>query len=96
MSFLFKNDSLEEVVYLFIRCNKTGVNKQNTHTKHLEQYNTGKRSGRVPTMGASEFLFFGSAKETSNDVNFFLNLRIIKKQKPAVFLRKYYILTSSK
>ena len=35
-------------------------------------------------MGASEFLFFGSAKETSNEVNFFLNLRIIKKQKPAV------------
>ena len=50
-------------------------------------------------MGASEFLFFGSAKETSNEVNFFLNLRIIKKQKPAVekiFLRKYYILASSK
>ena len=36
-------------------------------------------------MGTSEFLFFGSAKETSNDVNFSLNLRIIKKQKPAVF-----------
>ena len=98
MSFLFKNYSIVEVAHLFIRCNKTkfflwntdntdrnGVNEQNTYTKHLEKDNTGKRRGRVPTMGTSEFLFFGSAKETSNDVNFSLNLRIIKKQKPAVF-----------
>ena len=54
MSFLLKNYSLVESVYLFIKCNKTkfflgntnntdrnGVNKQNTHTKHLEKYNTG-------------------------------------------------------
>ena len=58
MSFLFKKYSLVEFVYLFIRCNKTkfllsntnnadkdGVNKQNTHTKHLEKDNTGKEGG---------------------------------------------------
>ena len=55
MYFLLKNQSLVESVYLFIRCNKTrfflrktnntdrnGINKQNTHTKHLEKDNTGK------------------------------------------------------
>ena len=55
MSFLLKNYSLVESVYLFIRCNKTkfflwntnntdrnGVNKQNTYTKHLEKDNIGK------------------------------------------------------
>ena len=55
MSFHFKTYSLVESVYLFIRCNKTrfflqntnntdrnGVNKQNTHTKHLDKENTGK------------------------------------------------------
>ena len=58
MSFLLKNYSLVESVYLFIRCNKTkfflphtnnthrnGVNKQNTHTKHLEKDNIGKGGG---------------------------------------------------
>ena len=52
MSFLLKNNSLVEGIYLFIRCNKTkfflrntnntdrnGGNKQNTHTKHLEKDN---------------------------------------------------------
>ena len=34
---------------------------------------------------ASEFLFFDSAKEASNDVDTFLNLRFIRKQEPAVF-----------
>ena len=33
----------------------------------------------------SEFLFSDSTKEASNDVNTFLNLRFIKKQKPAAF-----------
>ena len=48
-------------------------------------------------MEASEFLFFGSAEEASNDVNTFLNLRFIKKQnRNQLFLRKYYMLTSSK
>ena len=55
MCFLLKNYLLIESVYLFIRCNKTkffqrntkntdrnGVNKQNTHTKHLEKDNIGK------------------------------------------------------
>ena len=55
MSFLLKNYLLAERVYLFIRCNKTklflwntnntdtnGVNKQNTHTKHLQKDNIGK------------------------------------------------------
>ena len=61
-----------------------------THTTHLEKYNTGNVGGRgrgVPTMSldASEFLFLDSAKEASNDVNAFLDLKFIKKQKPAVF-----------
>ena len=55
MSFSLKNDSLVEVVYLFIRCNKNkfflrninntdrnGVNKQKTQTKDLEKDNIGK------------------------------------------------------
>ena len=33
-------------------------------------------------MNVSEFLFFDSAKEASNEVNNFLKLRFIKKQKP--------------
>ena len=108
MSFLLKNYSLVESVYLFIRCNKikffprntndtdrNGVHKQNTHTKHLEKDNIGK-GGPTMNLSAFEFLFFDSAREASNDVNTFLNLRFIKKQEPAVFLRKYYMLTSSK
>ena len=56
MSFLLKNYSLVESVYLFIRCNKTKffqrnaintdrnyANKQNRHTKHLEKDNIGSR-----------------------------------------------------
>ena len=35
-------------------------------------------------MDAFEFLVFDSAREASNDVNTFLNLRFIKKQKTAV------------
>ena len=68
------------------------VQMNKTHTKHLEKYNTGNGGvgwggeGRVLTMSldASEFLFFDIAKEASNDVNTFLNLKFIKKQKPAV------------
>ena len=98
MSFLFKNYSVVEVAYLFIRCKKTkfflwntnntdrnGVNKQNSHThqtlRKRQHWKGGE--GRVPTMDTSEFLFFGSEKEASNDVNTFLNLVFIKKQKPA-------------
>ena len=60
MYFLLKNYSLVESAYLFIRCNKTkfflrntkntdrnGVNKQNTHTKHLEKDNIKKGRGDV-------------------------------------------------
>ena len=36
-------------------------------------------------LDASEFLFFDSSKEASIEVNAFLNLRFIKKHKPAVF-----------
>ena len=36
-------------------------------------------------LDAFEFLFFDSAREASNDVNTFLNLRFMKKQKPAGF-----------
>ena len=75
---------LLEIVYMFIRCNKTkfflwntnntdrnGVNKQKTHTKHLEKDNI--RKGGFPTMSldAFEFSFFDSAREASNDVNTF-------------------------
>ena len=95
MSFLLKNYSLVEVAYLFIKCNKTkflpwntnntdrnGVNKQKTHIKHLEKNNIGKGG---PTMSLDEFLFFDSAREASNDINTFLNLRFNKKQKTAGF-----------
>ena len=109
MSFLLKNYSLVERVYLFLRRNKTkfllqntnstdrnGLHKQNTQTKHLEKDNIGKGWGATMSLDAFEILFFDSARETSNYVNTFLNLRFIKKQEPAVFLRKYYMLTSSK
>ena len=36
------------------------------------------------------FHFFESAREASNNVNAFLNLRFIKNQKPAVFYEKIY------
>ena len=77
MSFLFKIYSLFEVVHLCIRCNKTKfflwntnntdknvVNKQNTHTKHLEKNKT-RKGGGVPTMSlaASEFLFLTVQKK---------------------------------
>ena len=39
-------------------------------------------------LDAFEFLFFDIAREPSNDVNNFLNLRSINKQKPAVFFEK--------
>ena len=42
---------------------------------------------------------FDSAREVSHDVNTFLNLRFIKKQKPAgfsFFFRIYYMLTNLK
>ena len=108
ISFLLKNYSLVENLYLFIRCNKTkfflgntnnadrnGVHKENTHTKHLEKDNIGK-GGATMSLDTFEFLFFDSAREASNDVDTFLNLRFIKKQKSAGFLRKYYMLTTSK
>ena len=108
MSFLLKNYSLVESVYLFIRCNKTkfyqrntintdrnGVNKQNRHTKHLEKDNIG-RGGPTMSLDAFEFLFFDSAREASKDVDPFLNLRVIKKQKPAVFFEKIFYANESK
>ena len=39
-------------------------------------------------LDAFEFFCFDSAREASNDVNTFLNLRFIKKQQPAVFFEK--------
>ena len=77
------------------------INKTHTHThthtqtKHSEKDHIGKGVGPTMNLDAFEFLFFYSAREASNDVNTFLNLRFIKKQKPAAFLRKYYMLTSS-
>ena len=109
MSFHFKTYSLVESVYLFIRCNKTrfflqntnntdrnGVNKQNTHTPNTQRKITLKKGGPTMSLDAFEFLIFDSSREASNDANSFLNLRFIKKQKPAVFIRKYYMLTISK
>ena len=46
------------------------------------------------SLDAFEDLFFDSARKASNDVSTFLNLRFIKKQKSAVFLRKCYMLTN--
>ena len=75
-----------------------------THIKELEKYNTrngvwmGGRgeTGSTMSLDASEFLFFDSAKEASNNAKTFLNLKFIKKQKTTFFWRKYYMLTSSK
>ena len=46
----------------------------------MKDNNEKRGEGRVPTMDASEFLFFDSAKEAGYDVNFFVNLKTIKKQ----------------
>ena len=107
MSFLLKNNSLVEVVYLFIRCNKTkfflwntnntdrnGVNKQNTYFKHLEKNNIGKEGGAQLWAWMLLKWISDSAREASNDVNTFLKLRFIKKQKQVVFFDK--ILYSNK
>ena len=48
------------------------------------------------SLEAFDFLFFDSTREASNDANTFLSLRLIKKQKPAVFLKKCYTLAGSK
>ena len=79
---------------------RNSVNKNHTHThnKYLEKDDIGKGGGRgrIMSLDAFEFLVLDSAREASNDVDTFLNLRFIKKQKSAVFLRKYYMPTSSK
>ena len=110
MCFLLKNYSLVESVYLFIRCNKTkfyqrntintdrtGVNKQNRHTKHLEKDNIGRGEGPTMSLDAFEFLFFDSAREASKDVNTFLNCRLSRNRNQLGFcLRKRFMLTCSK
>ena len=72
-----------------INIDRNDVNKQNRDTKHLAKDNTGRggEGGGGPTMSLDdfEFLFFDSAGKASKDVETFLNLRFIKKQKPAVF-----------
>ena len=101
MSFLFKNYSLVEVVYLSIRCNKfnfflwntsdtdrNGVNKKITPTNTQKKITLEWGSPTV-NLDASEFLFFDSAKESSNEVTAFLNLRFITKQK-LVFFEKIW------
>ena len=40
------------------------------------------------SLDAFEFLLFEKAREESKDVDTFLNLRVIKKQKPAIFFEK--------
>ena len=37
------------------------------------------------SLDTSEDLFFANAKEANNDVTTFLNLRFIKREKPAIF-----------
>ena len=66
---------------------RNSVNKQNTHTKHLEKDNTG-NGGYKYEPGCFWNLFLDSAREASNDFNIFLNFRFIKKQKTAVFFEK--------
>ena len=95
MSFLLKNYPVVESVYLSIRCNKTKFFLQIILIKNSEKDHIGKGVGPTMNLEAFEFLFFYSAREASNDVNTFLNLKFINKQKPAAFLRKYYMLTSS-
>ena len=63
---------------------RNGVDKQKTHTKHLEKDNV-ETGGPTINMDAFEFLVFDSAREASNDVNTFLNFRFVKKQKTAGF-----------
>ena len=104
MLFLLKNYSVVESVYLFIRYNKTkffqrntdntdrnSVNKKKTYTPNSQRKITLEMEGPTMSLDAFEFLFFGSVREASNDVNTILNLRFMKKQKPAgFFLRNYY------
>ena len=52
--------------------------------------------GPTMSLDAFEFLFFDSAREASKDVDPFLNLRVIKKQKPAVFFEKIFYANESK
>ena len=73
----------EQPCYVF----HTHIPKDKQHTQ---------QTGPTKSLDAFEFLFFDSAGEASKDIDTFLNLRVIKKQKPAVFLRKYFKLTSSK
>ena len=71
MPFLLKNYSLVEVVYLFIKCNKTKflpwntdntdrnvVNKQKGHTKHLQKDNIGKGRGGSNYQPGCFWIFF--------------------------------------
>ena len=60
-----------------------------THTPNTQRKITFEKEGD-PTMSldAFEFLFFNSAREACNDVNTFLKLRFINKQKPAGFFEK--------
>ena len=76
MCFLLKNYSLVESVYLFIRYNKTKFFLRNTN-------DTG-RNG-VHKRNTHTKHLEKDAREASNDVNTFLILRFIKKQKPVVF-----------
>ena len=62
---------------------------ENPHQIFREgQYWKGGGSNYEP--GCFWIFIFDSAREASNNVNTFLNLRFIKKQKPAVFYEKIY------
>ena len=95
-------DAIRLIFFLWNTNNtdRNGVNKQKRFTKHFEKDNVGKGVGGWGDNyepGCFWIFVFDSGRESSNDVNTFLNLRFIKKQKLAgVFLRKYYLLTSSK
>ena len=94
---------LLEIVYMFIRCNKTkfflwntnntdrnGVNKQKTHTKHLEKDNIRKGGGfQLWACMLLNFQFL-TVQEKQVMTSTLLNLRFFKKHKPAFFFEKVY------
>ena len=83
MCFLLKNYSLVESVCLEVLPAKHNTDRNNVK----EQNRHWKGGGGTPALSldAFEFLFFEKAREESKDVDTFLSLRVIKKQKPAIF-----------
>ena len=81
MCSLLKNYSLVESVCLEVLPAKHNTDRNNVK----EQNRHWKGGGPAMSLDAFEFLLFEKAREESKDVDTFLNLRVIKKQKPATF-----------